>query len=141
MPWCVCSAPSATCELRIACGKAIHRFADHVVGGGIVVVEPWFEPGTLEDGYVAMHTAQGEHINVCRMSVTRVRDGISQLEFEYLIGRRGALERRAEVHELGLFTKAQMLRAFEDAGLAVEYDQHGLCGRGLYLARKGWQAA
>jgi hypothetical protein len=30
---------------------------------------------------------------------------VSRLEFEYLIGRRGALERRAEVHELGLLRR------------------------------------
>ena len=117
--------------------EAIRRFADHVVDRGLVVVEPWFEPGALEDGYVAMHTAQGEQVRVCRMSVTRLKDGVSWLEFEYLIGRRGALERRAEVHELGLFTKGQILQAFADGGLAAEYDAEGLCGRGLYLARKG----
>ena len=117
--------------------KAIRRFADHVVEGGIVVVEPWFEPGAMEDGYVVMHTARDEQMSLCRMSVTRLRGGVSRLEFEYLIGRRGALERRAEVHELGLFSRAQMLRAFGDSGLAAEYDPAGLCGRGLYVARKG----
>lgn len=116
--------------------ETIGRFADHVVNGGIVIVEPWFEPGAMEDGYIAMHTAQDEHTRICRMSVTRLRDAVSRLEFEYLIGRRGALERRAEVHELGLFTKSQMLRAFENAGLGAEYDSAGLCGRGLYVARK-----
>lgn len=116
--------------------EAIGRFADHAVDGGIVIVEPWFEPAELEDGYVAMHAAQDEHTKICRMSLTRLKDGVSQLDFEYLIGRRGSLERRSEVHELGLFTKTQMLRAFADTGLAVEHDAEGLCGRGLYIGRK-----
>lgn len=116
--------------------EAVRRFADHVVDGGIVIVEPWFQPGEMEDGYVAMHVAQAEHMRVCRMSVTRLKDGVSQLQFEYLIGRRGTIERGAEVHELGLFTSAQMRAAFEDIGLVVDYDAEGLCGRGLYLAQR-----
>ncbi len=117
-------------------GETINRLADHVVAGGLLVVEPWFEPGAMEDGYVAMHTARDERVSICRMSVTRLQDGLSRLEFEYLIGRRGALERRAEIHELGLFTRVEMVHAFEAAGLDVEYDPDGLSGRGLYLARK-----
>jgi SAM-dependent methyltransferase len=115
---------------------AIERMAYHAVEGGLVVVEPWFGPGEMEDGYVAMHTAEDAEVKVCRMSRTTIEAEISRLEFEYLIGRRGGLERRSEVHELGLFSRAEMERAFHDAGLEVDYDPEGLFGRGLYLGRK-----
>lgn len=115
---------------------SIERLARHVVEGGLVVVEPWFGPGEMEDGYIAMHTAEREDIKVCRMSRTTIEEEISRLEFEYLVGRREGLERRREVHELGLFTRAQMERAFHDAGLEVDYDPEGLLGRGLYVGRK-----
>ncbi len=34
---------------------------------------------------------------------------------------------------LGLFTREQITRAMEDAGLRVSYDAEGLMGRGLYV--------
>jgi SAM-dependent methyltransferase len=116
--------------------EAMQRFAAHTEPAGLVIVEPWFEPGQMEDGYVSMQVAETERVKLCRMSVTTVKADISRLAFEYLIGRPGRLEHRSEVHELGLFTREQMTRALEEAGLAVEYDPVGLEGRGLYLARR-----
>lgn len=115
---------------------SIERMARHVVDGGLVLVEPWFEPGDMEDGFITMHTGENEDIKICRMSRTTLEGRISRLEFEYLVGRREGLERSREVHELGLFTRAEMERAFHDAGLEVQYDPEGLSGRGLYLGRR-----
>jgi|GEM_PF-6099838 len=44
--------------------------------------------------------------------------------------------RSSEKHELGLFRVEEMLNAFQEVNLAVEYDPQGLTGRGLYLARR-----
>jgi len=43
-----------------------------------------------------------------------------------------------EVHELGLFTRAEMTECFRTAGFTeVSYDEKGLTDRGLYIARCG----
>jgi SAM-dependent methyltransferase len=116
--------------------RALLRFREHLAPGGVVVVEPWFEPDDWQEGFVHAHLAEGEGIKVCRMSNSRVRDGVSVLEFHYLIGRAEGIEHRREVHELGLFTAAEMRRAFADAGLEiVRHDPEGLIGRGLFAAR------
>jgi hypothetical protein len=47
----------------------------------------------------------------------------------------GGTRRASEVHELGLFTVAELLEAFRQAGLRAEYDPKGLTDRGLYVAR------
>jgi hypothetical protein len=65
-----------------------------------------------------------------------MHDGVSVLTFSYLIGRAEGIERFEEHHELGLFTREQMMDSFHGAGLeVVEHDPHGLTGRGLYVAR------
>jgi len=65
-----------------------------------------------------------------------VIDGtISRLYFDYEITEGTGTRRASEVHELGLFTSEEMMGAFDKAGLDVEYDEHGLTGRGLYVAR------
>lgn len=116
-------------------GHAIRAMARHVASGGVLIVEPWFTPGAMEDGRVSCVTARTDDLTVCRMSRTTIHDRVSRIEFEYLIGSRDGLRRAAEMHELGLFTRDQMVGAFHDAGLAVEYDEAGLTGRGLYVAR------
>jgi hypothetical protein len=41
-----------------------------------------------------------------------------------------------ERHEMGLFAVAEMMAAFEHAGLEVSFDPVGLIGRGLYVGRQ-----
>jgi hypothetical protein len=60
---------------------------------------------------------------------------LSVFTLHYLIGTAGCVEYCTERHELGLFTVDQMLEAFGTAGLSATYDENGITGRGLYLAR------
>ncbi len=115
--------------------RALENFRRHLSPGGVTVVEAWFEPQQWRPGTVFLHTAEAEGVKVCRMSHSSVREGLSVVEFEYLIGRADGIEHRREVHELGLFTVEEMERAFADSGLRVlEYDPGGLSGRGLWVA-------
>lgn len=118
--------------------RTLEKCRRHLSSGGVVVVEPWFGPGEWNTGSVFMKTAEAEGVKVCRMSHSLVQDGVSVLEFQYLVGHAEGLEHRREVHELGLFTTEEMRRCFAEAGLdVVEYDPEGLIGRGLFVARAG----
>jgi hypothetical protein len=65
-----------------------------------------------------------------------IDEGVSRLEFEYLVARPSGIERLSETHRLGLFPRSVMIDAFERAGLRVTHDEEGLMGRGLYVATK-----
>jgi SAM-dependent methyltransferase len=114
----------------------IGRLARHLNPGGLLVVEPWFEPGQLTDRLVMVVSGQQDSLAVARVSRTLIEGTTSVLEFEYLIGRPSGIERRSERHELGLFTEAQMEAAFGKAGLSVERQPGMLQLRGLYLGRQ-----
>jgi SAM-dependent methyltransferase len=114
--------------------RAIGAMARHVAKPGILVVEPWFEPDTMEDGYVTTTTVDIPGGKACRMTHTSVDGRLSRLRFEYLIGTTAGLRRASEIHELGLFTRTEMREAFETAGLTVNFDPEGPTGRGLYVA-------
>lgn len=120
---------------RDALRRTLVRLAAHLVPGGMVVVDPWFEPGQLTNHYVTMVTGETEGLTVCRMSRTVIEGTISRLEFEYLVGREDGLERRSEIHELGMFTQAEMEDAFRRAGLSAERLPEALRTRGLYVGR------
>lgn len=116
--------------------STIQCMADHVAPDGLLVVEPWFQPADMRDGYVTCLAKETPEVTVCRMSHTRIDGQVSRLQFEYLIGTSAGLERRSETHELGLFTREAMEEAFSRAGFFADYDATGPMGRGLYVARR-----
>lgn len=116
--------------------RTLERFAAHLAEGGVVLVEPWFEPGALTDGYLSAQSAEAPGVIVCRMSRTHVHERSSTIEFQYLIGTEAGIRHATERHELGLFTAAEMKGFFEQAGFTVEQETEGLTGRGLYIGRR-----
>lgn len=118
-------------------GQTMRTFARHLRPGGVAVVEPWLAPDVFAVGHVRLDAPESPEVKVARMVHSGLRDGLSILTFSYLIGRAEGIEHFEEHHELGLFTREQMMDAFRGAGLeVVEHDPHGLTGRGLYVAQK-----
>jgi len=115
--------------------RAFERFREHLAPGGIALVEPWFAPGVMQHGRVSINTAETDAVRVARMAHTEVEDRMSRIRFEYLVGRVSGIQHTTEVHELGLFTTEEQLRAFDDAGLEAKHDPVGVDGRGLFVAR------
>jgi SAM-dependent methyltransferase len=116
--------------------RALAAMARHLVPGGVLVIEPWFEPGTMTHGFVTLLSSElPGGAKACRMSHTTVEGGLSRLRFEYLLGDADGLRRETEVHELGLFSRDEMTAAMGAAGLrGIAYDEQGPSGRGLYVA-------
>ena len=110
-------------------------FREHVAPTGVIVVEPWFAPGVLEDGHRSTVVSDADGVKVERRSRTELDGRLTRLHFEYDITDHGRHHQTVEVHELGLFTEAETRAAFEEQGLSVEFDPKGLIGRGLYVAR------
>jgi dTDP-3-amino-3,4,6-trideoxy-alpha-D-glucopyranose N,N-dimethyltransferase len=115
--------------------QTLARFARHLRPQGVVIVDPWFEPGQLTDRLIAATAATGDGLAVCRLSRTFIQGHVSRLEFTYLIGTPEDVDTRTEVHELGLFTQPEMETAFEQAGLMVERRRGALRRRGVYIGR------
>lgn len=113
--------------------ETVRRMSGHLNPGGLLLVDPWFEPGQMTDGWIATRVGEREDLAVCRMSRTVILGTVSRLEFEYLIGTPKGIERRSEVHELRLFTQRQMESAFAAAGLEVEREPEARGMRGVYV--------
>lgn len=115
--------------------SAARSMARHLAPGGLAVVEAWFTPDGFFPGRVHLTTAEEEDLKVSRMNTSVVRDGISVLDFHYLIGTPDGVRHIRETHELGLFTRKEMEEGLAAGGLElVEYDPRGMTGRGLYVA-------
>lgn len=122
-------------ESETALRQAIAGMHAHVNPGGLLIVDPWFEPGQLTHGWISVLVGRGADTIMCRMSRTLIAGAKSRLEFEYLIGRSSGIERRQETHTLSLFTQAQMEAAFAATRLRVTREPEVLRTRGLYIAQ------
>jgi SAM-dependent methyltransferase len=114
--------------------RALACFRDHLAPGGLALVEPWFPPGVLEANREFTHSGEARGVKVSRHSRTEIDGTLSRLLFDYEIDDHGVVRHVNEVHELGLFTTEEMMRAFGAAGLHVDHDPEGLTGRGLFIA-------
>jgi SAM-dependent methyltransferase len=115
--------------------KTIATFERHLNDDGIMLVEPWFTPDAWNPGVLHMTTVEEDQFKVCRMNIAEARsERLSFFKFHYLIGTSQGVRHFTEDHTLGLFTVTEMKAAFTANGLGVEYENHGISGRGLYVA-------
>jgi ubiquinone/menaquinone biosynthesis C-methylase UbiE len=117
--------------------QAINCMAQHVVPGGVVLIEPWFTPDTWHPGTVHAMLIDEPELKIARVNTSFSEGRLSYFDLHYLIGTPQGTEHFVERHELGLFDRDEMTAAFEAAGLEVSYDEEGLTGRGLYIGRLG----
>ena len=112
---------------------AIAAMARHLEPGGVLLVEPWLSPEAVRTPHVAAVFVDEPELKIARVNTIEVDGRTSSFEFHYVVGTPADVEHFTERHELGLFTREEQLAAFRAAGLAVEHDEEGLMGRGLYV--------
>ncbi len=61
----------------------------------------------------------------------------SILDVHNLVATPEGVQHPTERQDLGLFTHAEYVDAFEAAGLEATHDPEGLIGRGLYVGMRG----
>ncbi|GAA0351510.1 class I SAM-dependent methyltransferase [Bacillus horti] len=108
--------------LDVACGTAQHAF--------------YLKDQYLVDGIDLNPEFISNDIKMCRMTHARRQGNLSILKLDYLFGTDSGIEYFTEEHRMGLFTVNDLIHSFMQAGFEVEYDEHGLIGRGMYIARK-----
>lgn len=116
-----------------ALNQSITAMAKHTVPGGLVIVEPWLMPDTFKPGHIGMITVDDPTLKISRINLSHVEDGISILNFHYLVATPEEITHFTEQHELAMFTHEQYTEAFHAAGLDVIHDEAGLMNRGLYI--------
>jgi len=114
----------------------IANLARHVRSGGLLIVEPWLQPGSFKPGHLDGRFVDTPDLKIARMIIHRVKDNLSIFDEQYMVGTREGIEFISQHHELGLFTRIQYLNAFADAGMRATWDEQGLIGRGLIVGIK-----
>jgi hypothetical protein len=114
--------------------QALTCFRRHLAPGGVVLVEPFLKPEDIQLGKTNTLIVDVGGIRVTRRSRSEVIDRLFRLHLDYQFEGPSSVERASEVHDLGLFSTAEMLDSFGAAGLDASYQKDGPSGRGLYIA-------
>lgn len=129
----------AICYTRTveAMRQSIANFYRHLKSGGVCVVEPFLQPHVIKTGQTHALFVDEPDIKIARMSHSDVVNSVMNVEFHYMVGENGTVETFNETHHLGLFTEAEQLQAFTDAGfIDVQSLSLDVFGRGLFVALK-----
>lgn len=116
--------------------QAAQAMANHLLPGGVLIVEPWFTPEQWKPGRVSALFVDQPDLKISRMNISEIEGRLSFFIFNYLVGTPQGVEYFTERHDLGLFTHEEYLEAFRKTGLEVTHDPEGLDGRGLYIGVK-----
>jgi SAM-dependent methyltransferase len=133
----VCLSSSiAWMQTRTDLFGAVWTMARHTGEGGLLFVELWDFPKDAK-GEPWMTTVNSGDRAVALLETTTLQGDAWLQETHYLMWScdRG-IEHLEETATLGAFTKADHEAAFAEAELAVEFDPHGLLGRGLFIGTR-----
>ncbi|MEU5725671.1 class I SAM-dependent methyltransferase [Micromonospora sp. NPDC047738] len=98
----------------------IGRMAEHLVPGGVLVIEPWWFPENFIDGYIGSHLAEESGRVVSRISHSTKQGNRSRIEIHCVVADRTGIKGFTDVLSVGLFSREQYEAAFRDAGCTVE---------------------
>ena len=122
--------------------SALQCFKRHLSPGGLIIVEPFIERDAWQPASSGTTRVERDGLSITRNYRTNTVGHIAELDFDFTIeplGRSGktgdGVRRFSEHHKVALFNRDEMLSCFSQAGLAASYDEQGLSGRGLYVAR------
>jgi len=115
--------------------QTLQTMHHHLSPGGVVIIEPWLTPQMYHAGHIGAVFVDQPDLKIARMNKSEVIDGISIMDFHYLVATPEGIEHFTERHELGLFSREDYLEAFQASGLEVVHDPdpEKLMGRGVYL--------
>lgn len=113
---------------------AIARMAEHLVPGGVLVVEPWWFPDRFIEGYANGDIAREPGRVVARVTRTERSERASRLEVRFVVADATGIRTFTVTEAVSLFTREEYESAFHRAGCTVEYLDGRLGARGLFVA-------
>jgi SAM-dependent methyltransferase len=116
--------------------SAVSVFANHLVPGGIVIIEPFLFWEDVLPNHVSMVTVDEPKIKLARIS-TPTRDGdYLLLDFHFIIGNPGNVRYYHDPHKMFLYSKEMFETTITTVGLEYHYVKPEWARSGLVIGRK-----
>jgi len=119
--------------------QAVANLAEHLVPGGVLIVEPFIRPEDFRPNYLHANFVDRPDLKVVRMNISAREGNLFIANFHFLVGTPEGIEYFTERHELGMFTDEEYRGALRSARLEVFHDPKGLIGRELFIGVRSSQ--
>ncbi len=116
--------------------RALRSFYEHLAPGGVAIVEGFVRPEEWKQGFIHTLHVDEPDIKVTRMNVSERQDKIVRMEFHYLVGTKEGVAYETETHVSRLYSDAEFLAAFADAGFEAERVDGLMPARSLFVGVK-----
>ena len=119
--------------------KAVVNMANHLKPGGVLFIEPWLTKETYNPNkktHVLVGEKPEKSLKVTRTTSHGVDGDQTVMTMHHLVERQEGTDEFTEEHRLALYSRDDFQKVFEAAGLPMDYDEHGISGRGLYIGCK-----
>jgi len=118
--------------------RAFRRMADHLLPGGVLIVEPWIAPEDFRGALIHLRTYEDPSITLVRCAFSRREGSRSVIEYSYLIGEpRKGIRYLREVDRGLMVPPVRLLKLMESAGLKPRFLRRGfISDRGLLIGVK-----
>ena len=117
--------------------KTIKHFAEHIVTGGVVIIEPMFTKETYHEGFIGISCVDLPEIKIARVNATKRVGEIAYLNFEFLISTRdNGIEHFMDPSPIGLFSRNTFLSIMADNRLSTNFVEPGLVKEGFFIGVK-----
>jgi len=117
--------------------KAFACFSCHIKKGGVLIVEPFFEPRFFKDGRPFALFVNKPNLKIARMDVSKKKKKVAILDFHFLVANPNGVQYFRDKHEVGLFEPKEVIKALQENGFRAKYLRKGfMAHRGLYVGIK-----
>jgi ubiquinone/menaquinone biosynthesis C-methylase UbiE len=115
--------------------RTLRNFSQHLKGGGVVIIEPWFTKETVEKEHVSVLTQGSDVLKIVRVDHSQVKDGLSVIDERIVVAEKGVgIRSYRDRMVLALFERNEFLKQMRQVGLQARYLKKSLAqGRGLYV--------
>ena len=112
---------------------AVRNMTRHLRPGGLLIIEPWFTPGSYEPGdKLYSVSVDRPDLKLLRVNFPEKTGNLSKMIMHYLVATPQGIHYFKEKHLLGLFELDEYRRIMEENNLLVSFSKKGLTGRGLF---------
>jgi len=117
--------------------KAIQRFADHLRPGGVLVIDPWFEPKDWTVGSPHLTPYKSKNICLARLNISQRKGNLAVMKMHWLVAEQNKEVRYfTDHHEMLLMPHNKILAMMRNAGLVTRKVRSKTWRNGLLVGVK-----
>ena len=118
--------------------KTLKNFYEHLVKGGLILVEPSQARSFYVSGKPLITFYDGKDLKMTRLNKSKIRNNLAHLTMHIVIAEKGKeVKYFADNHKLGIFSISETLKIMRNIGFKSKFLANGLMnGRGLLIGIK-----